>query len=277
MARRSLVIGTVSCCLVLVSAHAGTINWRTDLPAALAEASGNGRLLMISVCSGRSEECNRLENDTFSNEEVQVRAAGFVPVRLDPQRQELTAKYRVRDYPVILFIEADGTLVSRKSGFLDAPALLAFISVTQENGPKTKTYLAELESGDKSHSQELLSMLVEMERTQDAIHVFDEAADSLEPSFGARIALSMAQSLVGEGGYYDSLRFLKTAETLGKGSPTALDAFLLHAVALFHARGKQAGIDFLSSRMGDPSVPRGWKTQLESVMKEMLKWRDPGY
>src|SRR5271157_708148 len=80
--------------------------------------------------------------------------------------RSITSCYRVhqtQDRP-ILFVEWDGTLVSRVEGYVDGPAFATAITKTTEDGPKVKTYLAEFKSGVYRNSQELVSMLLEMDR-----------------------------------------------------------------------------------------------------------------
>lgn len=64
--------------------------------------------------------CKKLLADTFSNDQVIQQAAQFVPIRMDTEKEgrALAQKYKVQGLPTILFIDKDGAVAGRISGYL---------------------------------------------------------------------------------------------------------------------------------------------------------------
>jgi thioredoxin-related protein len=72
--------------------------------------------------------CKKLKSKTFSNKEVgDFFNSSFVNASLDGEEQEgseLAVKYGVQGYPTLLFINGDGNVVERASGYHNANELI---------------------------------------------------------------------------------------------------------------------------------------------------------
>ena len=107
------------------------IEWRTDLPAAAADARQGQKLLLLNFTgSDWCGWCIKLHDEVFSKPEFAEWAAKNVvllqldyphdkpqPEELVKQNKELVKRFGVQGYPTILFLDATGKELGR-SGYL---------------------------------------------------------------------------------------------------------------------------------------------------------------
>jgi thiol-disulfide isomerase/thioredoxin len=264
-----------------LSGFAQGIAWRANLDSAVAEAKRSGKLMMVDVYTDWCGWCKKLDSETYTNATVIAKSAGFVPLKINPEKDADAARfvgaYGVNGYPTILFVEADGTLANKIVGYLDASSLLDAMSKTTAYTPKVKAQLAEFKSGTYGNARELLSMLVELGRIEDAKMVFDRlrAANTLERSLQESVALSIAQKLLDDDVYDGALTYLKIIEDLNSGSDNTRDAHLMHSMVIFYSKGKSAGMEYLDVLLRNPSTPAAWKSRLENLKNQMKAAKDP--
>ena len=263
-------------------AEAQGIAWRVDLDSANAEAKQTGKVLMVDVYTDWCEWCTVMDTKTYTDAKVIAGAQQFVALKLNPEKSapaaQFAKKYGVNGYPTILFVEADGTLVDRIEGYEDAPSFASAIKQTIEDGPKVKTYLAEFKSGVYRNSQELVSMLLEMDRVDEAAPVFDRlrSAATLAVTFQENAALAIARNLLDGYQYERSLSYAKIVEDLGSGSGANWDAHRLHAIAIFYTKSKAQAIEYLDLLQANTETPAVWKVRYKELEDRMKAAKDQG-
>lgn len=111
------------------AAPAETMAWRSDVSAALREAQGSGRPVLVNLGATWCPWCRFMKHDVWPNPEVGAAVrAGFIPVDVDIDRDPATAsRYEVDSVPTLLVLDQDGRVV-RRSGFLDAGDLVTFLN-----------------------------------------------------------------------------------------------------------------------------------------------------
>jgi len=95
------------------------IAWETDLDAGLQRAKTEGKPLMVDFYADWCVFCHRLDDETYSDAEVQREAARFVCVKVDTEaRSDLKTKYGIQGLPTVVLLASDGHEVHRIKGYL---------------------------------------------------------------------------------------------------------------------------------------------------------------
>jgi thioredoxin-related protein/tetratricopeptide (TPR) repeat protein len=94
--------------------------FEADPEAAAAAAEARGTLVMLDFSADWCSWCKRLDEDTFSDQQVRQQLGELVVVKLDAEREgrELAKRYGVESYPTLVFTDPDGEEIDRIVGFL---------------------------------------------------------------------------------------------------------------------------------------------------------------
>ena len=94
--------------------------FKGDLDAAQAEAKARNTVVMIEFYTDWSNWCQRLESDTFSNDEVQRELRAFVSMKRNAEKggADLAQRFGVDTYPTMVFLDASGYETDRILGYL---------------------------------------------------------------------------------------------------------------------------------------------------------------
>jgi thiol:disulfide interchange protein len=103
--------------------------WLADYDVALKEAQSGNKLVVIDFFATWCEPCRMMERNTFPDEKVQQRLAGFVPLKIDVDKQpKLAAKYGITAMPTTLVVDATGKPITGALGYLEAADYLAVLN-----------------------------------------------------------------------------------------------------------------------------------------------------
>ena len=92
------------------------IPWRTDLPAATAEARQAGKPLLLYFTATWCGPCQQMRRTTWSDAGVERALQAYVPVKVDiDQRADLAAQYRVQAVPSMIIQPAAADAAPTKS------------------------------------------------------------------------------------------------------------------------------------------------------------------
>ena len=120
----------IACC-ALLQVRAAELNWTTDVPAALAKAKAENKMVLLDFTgSDWCGWCIKFKNEALDTSDFQDYAAkNLVLVELDfprkkPQSAELKkankdlgGQYNITGYPTFVFLDKNGKEVGRQEGY----------------------------------------------------------------------------------------------------------------------------------------------------------------
>lgn len=112
-----------------------SIEWRTDLDAAMGEARRTGKQVLIDISADWCPPCLAMKHDVWPNPDVERTVAqSYVPVLIDADRDvAVMDRYGIRGIPAILIVDGSGTVI-RRAAFLSASGILKFLRPTAPEG-----------------------------------------------------------------------------------------------------------------------------------------------
>ena len=99
-----------------------------ELKAAQEKAKAEGKLIFVDVYATWCGPCKYLSRETFPDKEVgEFFNANFVSLKVDGEKgegPEMMYRFSLDAYPSLLILDADGNLVKKRAGAMDASSLL---------------------------------------------------------------------------------------------------------------------------------------------------------
>lgn len=115
----SLIMGLAT------AARSAEIVWEKSYAEAVKKAKAKGLPIMVDFYADWCGWCKRLDSDVYTAPEVIKTAQGFVSVKLNTETstegQSLSKQHRVQGLPTILFLNPNGEVIGRLSGYQPAP------------------------------------------------------------------------------------------------------------------------------------------------------------
>ncbi len=122
----------ITCTAILVASHAfsqGIEFEHGTYAEALAKAKAENKMIFMDCYTTWCGPCKKLTKEIFTQPEVgEFFNKNFVNVKIDMEKGEgieLQKKHNVSSFPTLLFLDASGENLHRKSGFLVADTLIA--------------------------------------------------------------------------------------------------------------------------------------------------------
>jgi thiol:disulfide interchange protein len=113
--------------------------WLSDYDAALKDAQSGNKLVVIDFFATWCGPCRMMERDTFPDEKIQQRLAGFVPLKVDVDKQpKLAAQYGITGMPTTLVVDATGKPIAGALGYLEVADYLAVLDKAKSGGSESK-------------------------------------------------------------------------------------------------------------------------------------------
>ena len=114
------------------------LNWVYDETEGLEIAKREDKLVMLDFYASWCVACKELDHKTYADPAVAAKLADYVNVKLDFTRssettEALTEKYQIPGLPVIIFMDAKGTVLKRFTGFVEPEKMLSVLNEI-ENG-----------------------------------------------------------------------------------------------------------------------------------------------
>ncbi|MHB9037706.1 MAG: thioredoxin family protein [Armatimonadota bacterium] len=103
---------------VSVGAQKKSIDWKTDFGKAVKAAQKAKKPLLVDFYTEWCGWCKKLDQDTYTNEDVIRLSKKFVCVKVDGDKhRDLVEKYKIDGYPAILFLDSKSKEVKRVVGY----------------------------------------------------------------------------------------------------------------------------------------------------------------
>lgn len=109
--------------LPLFRSRPSSVDWHTDLEAAIAEARSDDKLLLTFLYTDWCGYCKQMDQVTFTDATVVDELSGdFVWLRLNAERDaagiSLNRRFRVSGFPTVLILDTEKNEINRLQGFM---------------------------------------------------------------------------------------------------------------------------------------------------------------
>ena len=109
------------------------LDWVYDEVEGFEIAKREDKLVMLDFYASWCAACKELDHKTYADPAVAAKLDDYVSVKLDFTRssettQALTEKYQIPGLPVVIFIDADGTVLKRFTGFVGPEEMLGILN-----------------------------------------------------------------------------------------------------------------------------------------------------
>jgi thioredoxin-related protein len=136
--------------LAAQTSSANEIAWKTSLKSALQAAKKSDQIVMIDFYTDWCGWCKKLDEDTYSNRKVIEAAGKMISVKLDAENGEgkpAAAKYKVRGFPTILFLDSSGGVVGKVGGYMPPEPFMKKLTQIQKDHQELAGLLEKTKSG----------------------------------------------------------------------------------------------------------------------------------
>ncbi len=109
------------------------LNWVYDETEGLEIAKREDKLVMLDFYASWCAACKELDHKTYADPAVAAKLDDYVNIKLDFTRssettEALTEKYQIPGLPVVIFMDAEGTVLKRFTGFVEPEKMLSVLN-----------------------------------------------------------------------------------------------------------------------------------------------------
>lgn len=200
-------VGVFTVCILLVAAivpigaETGSgpeIGWLAGVPQALESASRDSRPVLVDVWAVWCAPCKLMEEKVWSDPGIRDRMQRFVPLKVDADANEVfTARYDAEVLPATLFLDGEGRLITRLTGYV-APEMLGRVMDAVSAG--YEEYMALVGAKDDLDGMSrLASYYLSCENSPEAARILRKAVKRARKGSGDRLEsleLQLAETLL---------------------------------------------------------------------------------
>jgi thioredoxin-like negative regulator of GroEL len=185
-----------------------------DIDAALLRAKAENKPLLLYWGAKWCPPCNRLKATLFNRQDFAERSRSFVSVAIDGDdagAQKLGSRFKVRGYPTLVVLDAQGAELTRLPGEAEADQVMSLMQQGLAGARSVKALLAEARSGGALSANEWrwlafyswdtdLDQLTTATERPGLLYELALACPASEPDTAARLLLrALAESDDGKG------------------------------------------------------------------------------
>lgn len=109
------------------------LDWVYDETEGLEMAKREDKLIMLDFYASWCAACKELDHKTYADPAVAAKLANYVNIKLDFTRsseitEALTEKYQIPGLPVVIFMDAEGRVLKRFTGFVGPEEMLSILN-----------------------------------------------------------------------------------------------------------------------------------------------------
>ena len=124
----ALVAGTAIVFLAPSGTGSPPAGWGDDPQAALDEAAGTGRRVMLGFYLPGCSPCAAMEHEVLPAKAVRAALDGFIPVLVNAlSHPEFAERYQVEGTPTYVITDAQGKVLARTEGYQSVEEFVAFV------------------------------------------------------------------------------------------------------------------------------------------------------
>jgi thiol:disulfide interchange protein len=102
--------------------------WVTDFEQGQAIAEQTDRPMMVAFHADWCGVCTRMEREVYSRQDVGEAVTGWVPIKVDVDAEPGVAdQFHVEPLPTMVLLSAEGEVLARREGYLNADQLIALL------------------------------------------------------------------------------------------------------------------------------------------------------
>jgi thioredoxin 1 len=112
---------------------ANSISWSSTATLADAKQSATeaGKPIFVDLSAVWCGYCKKMKKNVYTDAAVaQAMNAGYIPLALDGEKSEgaeLVSTLGINGFPTLLILDAQGSVLKKNTGYLDAEQLIAFL------------------------------------------------------------------------------------------------------------------------------------------------------
>ncbi len=140
--RSGYIAFIISAILILGASDSWAISWKDDLKSALSEAKKSKKPLIVDFYTTWCHWCKELDYNTYTDAKVNYLSGDFICVKVDAElNPKAAAKYNIRGYPTVIFLNHDGSVNNRVIGYKGPEAFAGVMELVLKNtnNPPGKT------------------------------------------------------------------------------------------------------------------------------------------
>lgn len=104
------------------------ISWSEAYKSALEDAAKSQKPVLLFVYASWCGWCKKMERETCADKNIVKLTGSFVCVKINSEEdEEFSAKYKVKEFPCVIFLKSDGTEIERHLGFKTAEEFAAIL------------------------------------------------------------------------------------------------------------------------------------------------------
>lgn len=150
---KKIISGISIFCSIIISAQESIQFQELPFKEIIAKAKKEKKLVFIDAYASWCGPCKMMEKNVFPQKSVKdYYNTNFINARFDMEKGEgrdIAAKYGVRSYPTYLFLNGDGELVSRNTGYMEESLFVAMAQDINSPGNNKNSLKDRFAKGEK--------------------------------------------------------------------------------------------------------------------------------